>query len=75
MLEETNLRNVRWDPDEQLMMVVWGNGIELYQYYHKNSLESPSNSEGIAMAVLLPFIELFATVFCMLQMLWTSSPS
>lgn len=27
LLEENNLRNIRWDEDERIMMVMWGNGI------------------------------------------------
>ena len=66
-------------PFRRQVIVVWGWGIEVYEVnWDKNGLNNQlseveqllnSNEGGIEMLTLLPFIELFATVYCLFQTL------
>lgn len=55
-LEENSLRSIRWVEEEKLIIVIWGNSIELYQYYHKKEQDLSAISGGISMAMIIPFI-------------------
>lgn len=64
------------------VIVAWGWGLEVYEInWDRKGLKSQiseieehlnTKPEGVEMATLLPFIELFATVYCLFQALITS---
>jgi hypothetical protein len=66
-------------PYRKEVIVVWGWGIEVYEVnWDKKGLKNQlteleellrNNDSGIEMLTLLPFIELFATVYCLFQTL------
>jgi hypothetical protein len=64
------------------VIVAWGWGLDVYEInWDRKGLKSQiadiesqlnTKPEGVEMATLLPFIELFATVYCLFQALITS---
>ena len=64
-------------PYRRQVIVAWGWGLEVYEVDwdktgHKAQLmefeeNQNDNTEGVEMVFLLPFIELFATVYCLFQ--------
>ena len=70
-INEQKLRNVEWLDEEGLIMICWGGGIELFRLSRVVEIETDWTA-GIPMSSLIPFIELFATVFCLLQVIWRS---
>jgi hypothetical protein len=69
----------RMKPFRKQVIVAWGWGIEVYEVnWDKKGVKNQlieleellnSNDGGIEMLTLLPFIELFATVYCLFQTL------
>lgn len=54
----------------KMIIVMWGNRIEVLQYMIFSDFPNENDTDGVPMAVIIPFIELFATVFCMFQTVW-----